>query len=313
MNTFTGHVLKTLESCKAPACVGIDPHLDRIPLNFFEQAKKKHSSDSEILTQAVATFCSELVEVLYDSGIRIIKPQVAFFEQLGTASLALYEKICKQAQAKDMLVIADIKRGDIGSTSNAYAAGWLQGTSFAHYQTTPFSVDAITINPYLGSDGVLPFLKAAQNAGRGIFVLLKTSNPSSTELQDQKLASGPPLYLSLAKKLADLAQSSCEESTGYSPLGVVVGATFPSAAQQLREVLPHSFFLVPGFGAQGAKADDLLPFFHKDGRGAIINSSRGVIHAYGDSSFSGDWKQAVHQAAKNFQDEIAFIVQQAQS
>ncbi|NUQ34251.1 MAG: orotidine-5'-phosphate decarboxylase, partial [Planctomycetaceae bacterium] len=283
----------------APVCVGIDPHLDRIPLTILEKARKSYTNQRDIIVETVCGFCMPLLDVLIESGIRVVKPQVAFFEALGPNGLAAYEIVCQQAQELGMLVIADVKRGDIGSTSAAYAAAWLGGTHIHGLRLRPFAVDAVTINPYFGTDGVDPFVKAAAETSRGVFILLKTSNKTSAEFQDLVLAGGEPVYTEVARKIEAWGSASTGER-GYSDIGAVVGANTPEIGAILRDILPNTLFLVPGFGAQGAGPDEIRPLFKADGTGAIVNSSRGVIHAYGNDTYTGDWKALVASAAKQF-------------
>lgn len=313
--TTMPHVMTRLrdaiQRAGAPACVGIDPHLEMLPRHLIADALNSYSEPADALMEAVGSFCRQLLDVLADAGITIIKPQVAFFEALGPQGMPLFESVCANAQSMGMFVVGDVKRGDIGSTSTAYANGWLSGTNHAGLTSQPFSVDMITINPYLGSDGIKPFIDAAAKSGRGVFSLLKTSNPSSAELQDQKLPDGRLLYQHLSELMRTWGSATVDPESGYSLLGAVVGATHPDAARTLREAMPDTFFLVPGYGAQGAGVADLAPFFRKDGTGAVVNSSRGVIHAYGKDTNHEDWKSVVRDAAVALIEDLKPLTQGA--
>jgi len=217
--------------------------------------------------------------------IPAVKPQVAMYEMLGIPGLAAFKRTCDYAKSKGLVVIGDIKRGDIGSTSEAYAIGHLGSkTVGAENVIYPFSEDFVTVNPYLGSDGVKPFIKIAQKEKKGIFVLVKTSNPSSGEFQDQVVEGGQTLYELVADKVAEWGQ--CHMGEDYSYVGAVVGATYPEMGAALRKRMPKNYILVPGYGAQGGQGKDLKPFFNEDGLGAIVNSSRGIICAYQKAPYS---------------------------
>jgi len=307
VNHAIDRLIASLDKTGAPVCVGIDPHLDRIPNEVWERAAHGSATPRDTVLAAVRTFCLDTLDIVRASDVRCVKPQVAFFEALGSHGMVVYEEVCARATTLGQFVIADIKRGDIGSTSAAYAEGWLNGANIRGHTLPPMPVDMITVSPFLGSDGVTPFVDAAAKSGRGIFALLKTSNPGSKDLQDQQLASGGLLYHELARLLERLGSKHIGER-GYSLLGAVVGATHPDAAKAIRAMLPKTFFLVPGYGAQGGAAAELAPFFRDDGTGAVVNSSRGVIHAYGTSDFAGDWKASVGSAATALIKDVGAVI-----
>ena len=221
-----------------------------------------------------------------------VKPQIAMYEQFGIPGLMAYKETVDYCHEKGLIVIGDVKRGDIGSTSEAYAIGHLGEIKVGDKAYRPFDEDFATVNPYLGTDGVKPFVDVCNKCDKGIFVLVKTSNPSSGEFQD-KNADGRPLYELVADKVREWGEDSMDGS--YSNVGAVVGATYPEQGEAVRKLMPHTYILVPGYGAQGGKAEDLKPFFNEDGLGAIVNSSRGIIAAYTKAPYS-DRFDAVHFA-----------------
>ncbi len=231
---------------------------------------------------AIWNFNKEIVDHTWDL-IPCVKPQIAMYEQFGIEGLKVYERTVRYCQDKGLLVIGDAKRGDIGSTSAAYATAHLGKVKVGESLCRGFDTDFLTVNPYLGTDGIKPFVDVCKTENKGLFVLVKTSNPSSGEFQDQKI-DGIPLYELVADKVVEWGQDSVEN--GYSNVGAVVGATYPEMSAILRKKMPHTYFLVPGYGAQGATAQDLKPCFHEDGLGAIVNSSRGIIAAYKQEKYA---------------------------
>ena len=216
------------------------------------------------------------MDATYDL-IPAVKPQIAMYEQFGIEGMKAFQKTVDYCHEKYLVVIGDVKRGDIGSTSAAYATGHLGKVTIGSKSYATFSEDFATVNPYLGTDGIKPFVDVCKEEKKGIFILVKTSNPSSGEFQDQ-LINGKPLYEMVGEKVAEWGSDCMGDS--YSYVGAVVGATYPEQGKILRKVMPKSFILVPGYGAQGGKGADLVHFFNEDGLGAIINSSRGIIAAY---------------------------------
>ena len=266
----------------APIVVGLDPKLNNIPKQVQEKAFAEYGETLEGAAEAIWQFNKEIVDKTYDL-IPAVKPQIAMYEQFGIPGLQAFKKTVDYCKAKGLVVIGDIKRGDIGSTSAAYAVGHLGKVQVGSQSYVPFDEDFVTVNPYLGSDGVNPFLNVCKEEKKGIFVLVKTSNPSSGEFQDQ-LIDGRPLYELVGEKVAAWGEELMGDE--YSYVGAVVGATYPEMGKVLRKVMPKSYILVPGYGAQGGKGKDLVHFFNEDGLGAIVNSSRGIIAAYKQEQYA---------------------------
>ena len=275
-------LVQKIQKTKAPICVGLDPMLSYIPSHIVQNAFKEFGETLEGAAEAVWQFNKEIVDKTYDL-IPAVKPQIAMYEQFGLPGLAAFKKTVDYCKEKGLVVIGDIKRGDIGSTSAAYAVGHIGKVKVGSKTYAPFDEDFVTVNPYLGSDGVNPFLDVCKEEKKGIFVLVKTSNPSSGEFQDQKI-DGRPLYELVGEKVA--AWGSEVMGDEYSYVGAVVGATYPEMGKVLRKVMPKAYILVPGYGAQGGKGKDLVHFFNEDGLGAIVNSSRGIIAAYKQEQYA---------------------------
>lgn len=269
-------LIDKIQKTKAPICVGLDPMLGFIPGHLTERAYREHGETLLGASAALWEFNKEIVDAVADL-IPAVKPQIAMYEQFGLEGLAVYDKTVKYCQEKGLLVIGDVKRGDIGSTSFAYAVGHMGKVRVGNRLCSGFDTDYITVNPYLGTDGVKPFVDVCREYDKGIFVLVKTSNPSSGEFQDQ-LVDKRPLYELVAEKVVEWGADTMDGA--YSNVGAVVGATYPKMSQILRSLMPKTYFLVPGYGAQGATAEDLKYCFNKDGLGAVVNSSRGIIAAY---------------------------------
>ncbi len=269
-------LIEKIQKTNAPVCVGLDPMLSYIPEHIVKTALEEYGETLKGAAQAVWQFNKEIVDHTWDL-IPAVKPQIAMYEQFGIEGLLVYKKTVDYCHEKGLVVIGDVKRGDIGSTSAAYAVGHLGHVQVGSQRLAGFDTDFATVNPYLGTDGVKPFVDLCSQENKGIFVLVKTSNPSSGEFQD-RLIDGKPLYELVAEKVMEWGALSMEGT--YSNVGAVVGATYPEMAQILRKKMPHTYFLVPGYGAQGGTAEDLKACFHKDGLGAIVNSSRGIIAAY---------------------------------
>lgn len=262
----------------APIVVGLDPMLSYVPEFLKKKAYAEQGETLEGAAEAIWQFNKGIVDAVSDL-IPAVKPQVAMYEQFGIPGMIAFKKTVDYCKEKGLVVIGDIKRGDIGSTSEAYAVGHLGKVSVGSKAYYGFDEDFVTVNPYLGSDGVKPFMKVCAAEKKGIFVLVKTSNPSSGEFQD-RLIDGKPLFELVGEQVAAWGAECMPESGGYSYVGAVVGATYPEQGKLLRKVMPHTLILVPGYGAQGGKGADLVHFFNEDGLGAIINSSRGIIAAY---------------------------------
>ena len=278
INQLVANIKKT----GAPIVVGLDPMLNYIPEQVQKKAFAEYGETLEGAAEAIWQFNKEIVDKTYDL-IPAVKPQIAMYEQFGLPGLAAFKKTVDYCKEKGLVVIGDIKRGDIGSTSAAYAVGHIGKVKVGSKTYAPFDEDFVTVNPYLGSDGVNPFLDVCKEEKKGIFVLVKTSNPSSGEFQDQKI-DGRPLYELVGEKVA--AWGSEVMGDEYSYVGAVVGATYPEMGKVLRKVMTKAYILVPGYGAQGGKGKDLVHFFNEDGLGAIVNSSRGIIAAYKQEQYA---------------------------
>ena len=275
-------LVEKIKKTKAPIVVGLDPMLSYIPQHVQEKAFAEYGETLEGAAEAIWQFNKEIVDHTFDL-IPAVKPQIAMYEQFGIEGLKVYEKTVRYCQDKGLLVIGDAKRGDIGSTSAAYATAHLGKVKVGNSVCTAFNTEFLTVNPYLGTDGVKPFVDVCKAEDKGLFVLVKTSNPSSGEFQD-KLVDGRPVYELVADKVVEWG-ADCMDGA-YSNVGAVVGATYPEMSAILRKLMPNTYFLVPGYGAQGGTAKDLKPCFNEDGLGAIINSSRGIIAAYKQEAYS---------------------------
>ncbi|MDE5777704.1 MAG: orotidine-5'-phosphate decarboxylase [Lachnospiraceae bacterium] len=269
-------LVEKISNLNAPVVVGLDPMLSYVPEHIKKAAFEQYGETLEGAAEAVWQFNKGIVDAVCDL-IPAVKPQIAMYEQFGIPGLSAFEKTCAYCKEKGLVVIGDVKRGDIGSTSAAYAVGHIGKVQVGSNTYSGFSEDFVTVNPYLGTDGVKPFVDVCKENNKGIFVLVKTSNPSSGEFQDQ-LVDGVPLYELVAKKVVEWGEE-CMGNT-YSNVGCVVGATYPEMGRVLRKMMPKTYILVPGYGAQGGKAEDLVHYFNADGLGAIVNSSRGIIAAY---------------------------------
>lgn len=284
--------------------VGLDPTMKFVPEHIQKKAFAEYGETMKGAAEAVWQYNKEIVDHIYDL-IPAVKPQIAMYEQFGIEGLIAFQKTVDYCKQKDLVVIGDVKRGDIGSTSEAYAVGHLGQVKVGNTMCRGFDEDFVTVNPYLGSDGVKPFIKVCKEEKKGIFVLVKTSNPSSGELQDRlvRAAGGDgaekaiggiaatdstdadrPIYEIVGEQVAAWGAECMGDS--YSYIGAVVGATYPEQGRVLRDIMPKSFILVPGYGAQGGKGADLVHFFDRDGLGAIVNSSRGIIAAYQQEQYA---------------------------
>ncbi len=342
-------LVQAIQKTKAPICVGLDPQMSFIPDTVKARAFEEFGETLEGAAEAIWEFNKAIVDATCDL-IPSVKPQIAMYEQFGIPGLEAFKKTVEYCKAKGLIVIGDVKRGDIGSTSAAYAAAHLGRVMAGDREYAAFDEDFCTVNPYLGSDGVKPFLKECDAQDKGIFVLVKTSNPSSGEFQDRLvlvpsedaeadgasslLVTGKkemtlhklvkdadpellkqytvrPLYEIVGEKVAEWAsEPRLIGESGYSEIGAVVGATYPEMGKKLRRIMPKSFILVPGYGAQGGKGDDLVPFFNKDGLGAVVNSSRGIIAAYTKEPYAEKYgpdgfADAARAAVKDMKKDIA--------
>jgi orotidine-5'-phosphate decarboxylase len=298
--SFADDVITRVRSLGHPLCVGIDPHLELIP-PLFRRGSMAPEDPATVV--AVSDFLSAFLERL-PGKVAVVKPQSALFEQLGAAGIELLQQVMGHARQLGLLVLLDAKRGDIGSTAEGYARAYLEPQA-------PLRADALTVNPYLGVSTLLPYLERCQKHGRGMFVLVKTSNPGSADIQDLDVAAGRPVFLHLAAQLAQHAQTLVGPQTGWSSLGVVVGATYPEQALRVREALPHALFLIPGYGAQGGSAADALRSFVAGPaglEGGLVNSSRGVLFPSTPTASASAWEQAVDAGLDRASGELGEVV-----
>lgn len=281
INKLVAQIKKT----GAPIVVGLDPMMKFIPEHIKEKAFAEFGETLEGAAEAIWQYNKAIVDAIYDL-VPAVKPQIAMYEQFGLPGLSAFYKTVQYCKEKGLVVIGDIKRGDIGSTSEAYAVGHLGKVQVGSKSYYGFDEDFVTVNPYLGSDGVNPFIKVCKEEKKGIFVLVKTSNPSSGEFQDRQIADAGnrPLYEVVGEQVAKWGETHMGDT--YSYVGAVVGATYPEMGKVLRKIMPKSYILVPGYGAQGGKGADLVHFFNEDGLGAIVNSSRGIIAAYQQEKYA---------------------------
>lgn len=294
-----------IKKTQAPIVVGLDPKLDFIPDRILRKCFDEIGENPEGAALAFWQFNKEIIDNIKDI-VPAVKPQIAMYEELGIPGLITFKKTVDYAKENGLIVIGDIKRGDIGSTSASYAVGHLGGVRIGDKTYRGFDEDFATVNPYLGSDGVKPFIDVCNREDKGIFVLVKTSNPSSGEFQD-RLIDGRPLYEIVGEMVEEWGKESMDGA--YSNVGAVVGATYPEMGKVLRDIMPHAYILVPGYGAQGGTGKDLVNFFDKDGLGAIVNSSRGIIAAWKSDKYpqfaDGNVGEAARAAALDMKADIA--------
>ncbi len=295
-----------IRAMKNPTVAGLDARIEYVPEHIRKAAFEEHGVGLKGAAEAIWQFNAGLIDALCDI-VPAVKPQAAYYENLGWQGMEVLERTIRYAKEKGLFVIADIKRGDIGSTAAAYAEGWLSGAKIEGEQFKSFNADCVTLNGYMGSDSIKPFLEAAKVEDKCVFVLVKTSNPGSGELQDI-LAGDRQVY----EVMGDLNQriaAGTEGKYGYTMAGAVTGATYPSDIRALRKRLESTFFLVPGYGAQGGTADDVRYAFDKYGHGAIVNSSRGIMCAWQKTGGDGhDFAQAARNAALRMRDDIRQFV-----
>lgn len=302
---FADRLIELIKAKKSAICVGIDPRLDQIPEHIRKQCVKKNGKTFEAASDAFLEFGKGIIDAVCEH-VPVVKPQAAFYEQYGSPGMQAFQETCAYAKKRGLLVIADVKRGDIGSTSEAYANAFLGEVDLFGVGAPSFDVDAVTVNSYLGFDGVKPFIEKCRQYGKGIFVLVKTSNQSSSDLQDLVMKKeGLRNYEVMAQLVESWGADEIGES-GYSAVGAVVGATFPEEAKRIRMLLSRSIFLVPGYGAQGAGVSDIRHCFNSDNLGAIVNSSRGIIYAFekSDKYSDEDYKDAARDAVLKMKSEF---------
>ena len=298
-------LVEKIKKTNAPVVVGLDPMLSYIPEHILKKSYDEYGETLKGAAEAVFEYNKGIVDNIYDI-VPAVKPQIAMYEQFGIEGLAAFKRTVDYCHEKGLVVIGDIKRGDIGSTSTAYAVGHIGKVTVGSRTYTPIDEDFVTVNPYLGSDGIKPFIDVCKENDKGIFVLVKTSNPSSGEFQD-RLVDGRPLYELVGEQVDKWGQECMGDS--YSNVGAVVGATYPEQGKILRKLMPKTFILVPGYGAQGGAAKDIAGAFDENGRGAVINSSRGIMCAYKKGGFDEkDYAVAARKEAIRMRDEINSVL-----
>lgn len=303
---FADNIIQKVKNGKSPICVGLDPHFEGLPKFILDKNFEKHGRNAKGVAETIIEFNKGIIDSIKDIAVTI-KPQFAFYEIWGHEGIRALEESCKYAKENsDLLIIGDGKRNDIGSTASAYAQAYLRKELY-EVQSNSYECDSLTVTPYLGSDGIRPFVEECNQNDKGIFVLVKTSNPSSGEFQD--LITGEELlHEKVALAVSNWGIESIGES-GYSSIGAVVGATYPEEIKILRGLMPAQLFLIPGYGAQGGTIEDLKPAFYKGKTGALVNSSRGIIFAYQKSAkFSEtNYKEAAREAALVMQKEMKIL------
>lgn len=300
-------LVNKIQKLNAPVVVGLDPMLGYVPEHIQKKAFAEYGETLEGAAEAIWQYNKGIVDAIHDL-IPAVKPQIAMYEQFGIPGMIAFKKTVDYCKEKDLVVIGDVKRGDIGSTSAAYAVGHLGKVQVGSNAYAVFDEDFATVNPYLGTDGIKPFVDVCKENNKGLFILVKTSNPSSGEFQD-RLIDGRPLYEWVGEQVAKWGEDHMGDS--YSYIGAVVGATYPEMGKVLRKVMPKSYILVPGYGAQGGTAEGLRPYFNEDGLGAIVNSSRGIIAAYKQDKYAKfgaeNYADASRQATIDMIEDIASI------
>ena len=300
-------LINKIKETNNPTVIGLDPRYELLPKCVLE----KYPNTLEGVSEAIIEYNKALIDETCDV-IPAVKPQIAFYEMFGIPGMKAFEETCKYAKQKGMIVIADIKRGDIGSTAQGYSNAYLGKTKIGEKEESIFDVDFVTVNPYMGTDCVKPFIEDCKKYGKGIFILVKTSNPSSGELQDVKLENGEEVYLKVAKLVEEWGKELRGEY-GYSSIAAVVGATYPKQLKEIREIAPHTYFLIPGYGAQGGKAEDIALGFDKNGLGGIVNASRSLMCAYKselwkDKFEEKDYAKATRAEALRMKEELGGII-----
>lgn len=305
---FADRLNLAIKKKNSAVCVGLDPRLQQIPGFIKEKHFAKYKNALTAAAESIIEFNKGIIDAVADL-VPAVKPQIAFYEQYGHEGVWAFEETLWYARDKGLLTIADVKRADIGSTADAYAKAFLGKVALNGKDVFSFDADAVTVVPYLGWDGIKPFIETARNHGKGVFVLVKTSNPSSGDLQDMEMKMGDStIYEVMAHYLDSWGADDVGES-GYSFLGAVVGATFPDQAKCLRGLMPKNIFLVPGYGAQGGTAEDIKAGFNDDGLGAIVNSSRGITFAWENSDLytEKDFAAAAREATENMIKDIGSV------
>lgn len=300
------NLIEKIKEMNNPTVMGLDPRYEMLP----KVVTDKYEKTLEGVSKAIVEYNKALIDETYDI-IPAIKPQMAFYEMFGIEGVQAFKETCEYAKQKGMVVIADNKRGDIGSTAQGYSNAYLGKTKIGDIEKSIFDVEFMTVNPYMGTDCIKPFVEDCKKYNKGIFILVKTSNPSSGELQDEILQNGEEIYT----KMINLVEKWGEElrgKYGYSSIAAVVGATYPKQLEQLRKIAPHTFFLIPGYGAQGGKPEDIALGFDENGLGGIVNASRSLMCAYKSEKYFNkfeekDYAKATREEALKMKAELNFI------
>ena len=303
MKNIIDQLIEKIKIMKNPTVIGLDPRYEMLP----KCVKDKYPKTLEGVGQAIIEYNKALIDEIYDI-IPAIKPQIAFYEMYGIPGMQAFKVTCEYAKQKGMFVIADIKRGDIGSTAQGYSNAYLGKTKIEENEQSLYDIDFVTVNPYMGTDCVKPFIDDCKKYNKGLFILVKTSNPSSGELQDVKLENGEEVYTRVAKYVEKWGEELRGEYN-YSSISAVVGATYPEQLKQLRQIAPHTYFLIPGYGAQGGKAEDIALGFDENGLGGIVNASRSLMCAYKSDMWKGkfeekDYAKATRAEAIRMKEEL---------
>lgn len=298
-------LMNRIETMANPTVVGLDPTYEMIPGHIKEEMLEKYGKTTKAAAMMFQSFNQEIIDHIGDL-VPAVKLQIAMYEQYGIEGLKTYMETITYAKKKGLMIIGDIKRGDIASTAAAYAAH-LGGVEIEGTRFDIWNEDAVTLNPYMGFDGIEPFLSPCNEYDKGIFILVKTSNPSGKEIQDL-IAEGKPVYEQVADLVVKWGELAMGDN-GYSRVAAVVGATYKEQGMELRKMMPHTFFLIPGYGAQGASGDDIRGYFDQEGRGCIVNSSRGIIAAYRNDSKYGDhnFAEAAREAVLKMKRDLGGI------
>ena len=281
MNNMMDKLIQKIKETNNPTIIGLDPRYEQIP----ECIKSKYEESLEGVAKSIIEFNKRIIDAIKDI-IPAVKPQIAFYEKYGIEGMKAFEETCKYAKKQGMIVVADIKRGDIGTTAQSYSDAFLGRSKIGQKEESIFDVDFVTLNPYMGIDSIKPFIEDCKKYNKGVFILAKTSNPSSKDIQDLKLETGEKVFEKVAKLIENWGKDQLGEY-GYSSISAVVGATHKEELKEIRKIAPHTFFLIPGYGAQGGKAEDIALGFDKNGIGGIVNASRSLINAYSSEM----WKQ----------------------
>ncbi len=291
MQNAMDQLINKIKETNNPTVIGLDPRYEILP----EMLKKKYPQTLEGVGKAIIEFNKHLIDSVCDI-IPAVKVQIAFYEMYGIEGLKAFQETCQYAKEKGMIVIADSKRGDIGSTAAGYSKAFLGRTTIGEIQVPIFDVDFVTVNPYMGTDCIKPFVEDCRKYNKGIFVLVKTSNPSSGELQDLTVENGEEIYTEVAK-LVEKWGEELRGTYGYSSIAAVVGATYPEQLSQIRNIAPHTYFLIPGYGAQGGKAEDIAKGFDANGLGGIVNASRSLMCAYQSDKWKDQFDETQYAQA----------------